>query len=384
MSDRLYNCDFSGSKIYELDTSTRVDISSGGVSVTSGPSGIGGIAARLYYTNLITDKNYEIDPDTLSAINTVNSMGNNPRGIGGTEDRLYHCDDQTNKLYELDIDTLADLSSGGVTGPLTGPFNDTVNANGIGGTIDRVYYIDPSSNGGVYEMDPDTLAVINGEVSVTDSQGTGIGGITDDLFYCGRSGDVTYELDLDTLAEIGSSVSTPGSDPYGIGGIFPEPYTINDISVSVNVDELDLTQRVIPDNINISVYFDDTFVTPFIIEEISISTTIDNVILDYPFVDGEEVLVSTTIENVVLDTILPFEELLISSSIEQVLLKVENLIVDDIWIKTLLDTSKMGITLEINDMLSNINTDNVDISFYEFFEGNVSFAVRKPKIKVIN
>ena len=38
---------------------------------------------RLYHCDAAADKNYELNPDTLAAINTVTSPSGNPSGIGG-------------------------------------------------------------------------------------------------------------------------------------------------------------------------------------------------------------------------------------------------------------------------------------------------------------
>ncbi len=51
-------------------------------------AGGGGVVAsggRLYHCDFGTDKNYELDPDTLAVINTVSSPSSNPFGIGGTK-----------------------------------------------------------------------------------------------------------------------------------------------------------------------------------------------------------------------------------------------------------------------------------------------------------
>ena len=40
---------------------------------------------RLYACDFYGKRNYELNPDTLVAINTVTSQGTEPSGIGGTK-----------------------------------------------------------------------------------------------------------------------------------------------------------------------------------------------------------------------------------------------------------------------------------------------------------
>ena len=108
--DRLYHCDSSADKIYELNIDTKASISNVS-SPGAAPYGVGGINDRLYHCDYSSDKNYELNIDTLATINTVSSPSSRPSGIGGISNRLYHCDAISDKIYELNIDTKASISN---------------------------------------------------------------------------------------------------------------------------------------------------------------------------------------------------------------------------------------------------------------------------------
>ena len=137
---------------------------------------------RLYYCDSDTDKIYELNLNTFEVINTADSPASSPNGIGGISNRLYHC-------------------------------NNNILARKV------------------YELNPDTLAVIK---AVNCDYPSGIGGISNRLFYCDDVIDRIHELDPETLTII-KSADAPGSNPTGVGGTKQAPILkINSILGATN------------------------------------------------------------------------------------------------------------------------------------------------------
>ncbi|MCG8541250.1 MAG: hypothetical protein MJA82_15140 [Clostridia bacterium] len=220
-ANRLYHCN-SGNPAtnYELNSDTLAIINAAG-SPSISPSGIGGIGGRLYNSDDSSDEIYELNPNTLAAINTVRF--NNTTGIGGIRDRLYSCVLETNRMYELNPNTVI---------AILGAFTPSNNAGGIGGIVDRLYHCDRSVNE-IYELNPDTLTVIN-TVSSPSFSSSGIGGINNRLYHCDFYSDKMYELNPDTLAII-NTVSAPNTGPRGIGGM----KTFNNLIIKTKIKKLE-------------------------------------------------------------------------------------------------------------------------------------------------
>ena len=217
ISEKLYACDIIAQRLYEIDPDTLANLSGSGVDTPDWfPAGIGGNSRTIFLCTGYSDKFFELDIDTLANLSGsgVSTPSGSPTGVGGTEDRLYHCDNYTDKLYEIDPDTLANLSGLGVSSPSTAP-------SGIGGINNRIYCCDTDSHK-LYELDVDTLANLSGSgVSSPSTYPNGIGGMNNRLFHC--DADITdklYEIDPDTLANLsGLGVNAPNTDVSGIGGI---------------------------------------------------------------------------------------------------------------------------------------------------------------------
>ena len=201
-TDRLYHCDVHSKKIYELNPNTLAVIKTVNSPGTD-PRGIGGIYDRLYHSDYASSRVYELNPSTLAVISsTVTAKGFND--IGGTSKRLYG---SSGVVYELNRNTLVIIKS------------DAKNSSGIGGILNRLYvsnvdaYVDTIS-----EINPDTFAVIKTVTISGDPYG--MGGISNRVYYT-RSYITTYELNEvnpDTLAVI-NTVNSPSTYPHGIGGV---------------------------------------------------------------------------------------------------------------------------------------------------------------------
>ena len=114
---------------------------------------------RLYHCDYSSDKIYELDPDTLLPINTVNTPSTYPYGVGGTATRLYHCDITSSNLYELDTDTLLPINT--VNTPSTYP-------TGVGGTKEngtvltrRIIIQKATYNGLTFNLDSPVIDTIS-------------------------------------------------------------------------------------------------------------------------------------------------------------------------------------------------------------------------------
>jgi len=217
IAERLYACDITAQRLYEIDPDTLANLSGYGVESPDWfPAGIGGNAQKLYLCTGSSDKFFELDTDTLANLSGsgVSTPSAAPGGVGGTDSRLYHCDSDASKLYEIDPDTLANLSGSGVASPSTSP-------TGIGGINNKIYCCDRDSDK-LYEIDPDTLANLSGVgVSSPSTYPNGIGGMNDRLFHCDADAtDKLYEIDPDTLANLsGVGINAPSTNVAGIGGI---------------------------------------------------------------------------------------------------------------------------------------------------------------------
>ncbi len=216
---RLFACDSSADKVYEIDPDTLVVINTSTTTYTGSPSGVGGIIDRLYMVNQTNDTIYELDPDTLTSINSRAFTNATQYGIGGTATKLYTNDDFAGSegIYEINPNTLeygtrynqADQSPRGIGGTYDRLFSTGINGN----VIDRIF-----------EHDTSTLTVI----STTTFSPTGwtsylirdIGGINSRLYVVRSDTDRIYEIDPDTKTVLNSSSqSVIGTSPIGVGGM---------------------------------------------------------------------------------------------------------------------------------------------------------------------
>jgi hypothetical protein len=122
------------------------------------------------------------------------------------EDRLFLVDDAADSYYELDLDTLLVIN-----GPVSaGSFLHS----GMGCVGERLYACQGNN---VVELNLDTLAVINGPTATGFSVG-GIGGTATQLNINDDTNNLTKTVNKDTLA-VGSPQGGDGLNfPTGIGG----------------------------------------------------------------------------------------------------------------------------------------------------------------------
>ena len=78
----LYHCDIDTDKIYELDTTTKLELSQAS-SPSALPMGIGGISGKLYHCDYSSKKIYELDASTKLELSQASSPSYDPYGIGG-------------------------------------------------------------------------------------------------------------------------------------------------------------------------------------------------------------------------------------------------------------------------------------------------------------
>lgn len=215
---RLFACDSSADKAYEIDVDTLVVLNTSTATYTGAPSGIGGITGRLFMLENINDVYYELDPDTLVSLNSTSRSTSAEYGTGGTATKLYvNQDSGTVGIYEVNPDTLAYGTR----------YNQAdTSPRGMGGTSDRLFSTGTGGNviDRIYEHDTSTLAVI----ATYTFQPTGytvglikdIGGTNTRLYITRSDLDRIYELDPDTCNIINSSSqSVIGGSPAGVGGI---------------------------------------------------------------------------------------------------------------------------------------------------------------------
>lgn len=174
---------------------------------------------RLYHTDANTKKIYELNPDTLEVMRSVDSAFGTPDSIGGGWDgskmRLFHTDGAIKRIYELNPDTLMSIKSGNSIHSMP---------TGIGGGWDgeklRLYHVD-SSIRRTYELNTETLQVINTGKSYKGKV-TGIGGGWDGgrlrLFLVSNEVLNIYELNLYTLQHIRGDIGGGVAFPRDVGG----------------------------------------------------------------------------------------------------------------------------------------------------------------------
>jgi len=204
-ADRLYHCSRNPNNLFELNPDTLEAINTA-ASPSNDSLGIGGIIGRLYHCGKDPGLLYELNPDTLGVINTASGPAASAYGIGGMASRLYHCEREYDRLHELNPDTFFVINY--AASPRDYP-------TGIGGIADRLYHCDSDAHT-LYELNPDTLGVIN-NVVFPAAYTYGIGGIANRLYHCCRDANNLYELNPDTL-EVINIVAGPSTYATGIGG----------------------------------------------------------------------------------------------------------------------------------------------------------------------
>jgi hypothetical protein len=126
--------------------------------------------------------------------------------ISYSDGRVYAIQtESTDYVYELNPDTLAVINTR--SGNIGGLF-------GAGGLKNRAFYVDASSDHG-YEINMDTLATLVSFASGYTSP-SGIGGTEDRLYTCDMSKQYIYEFNPTTLAKI--DYYDLNYTPYGVGG----------------------------------------------------------------------------------------------------------------------------------------------------------------------
>lgn len=160
ISSRIFMSEDSG-WIYELNPNTLEAINSNW-GLGSDIGGVGGTNSKLFYTEYDKDEYRELNPDNLTIIRSVSSIGYQSRGIGGTLNNLFSVDTTMAVFFEISPETLLEIRE--VSRP-----NYITN---IGGTGKRLF---ASKSGIIIEFNPFTLSIIR----TVDSSvaGDGIGGI---------------------------------------------------------------------------------------------------------------------------------------------------------------------------------------------------------------
>jgi hypothetical protein len=213
---RLFACDYSLDKAYEIDPDTLVVLNTSTTTYTGTPYGIGGIIDRLFMVENTNDMLYELDPDTLVSLDSASRLATRA-GVGGTATKLYLNDDFAGAegIWEVNPNTL--LYS-------TKYAQSNVTPRGIGGTYDRLFSTGTSGGDYIYEHNTSTLAVTS--TTLFQPAGYTAGGIrdiggTNTRLYIVRSDlDRIYEIDPDTKTILNSSsASVIGGSPAGVGGI---------------------------------------------------------------------------------------------------------------------------------------------------------------------
>jgi hypothetical protein len=215
---RLFACDYSLDKAYEIDPDTLVVLNTSTATYAGTPYGIGGVIDRLYLLENTNNNTYELDPDTLTSINSRNrAIATSRAGIGGTATKLYLCDDTTGYLgiWEINTSTLNYVTQ--YTQPNATP-------RGVGGTYDRLFSTGTSGGDYIYELNTSTLSVINSGLFTPTGYTNGgirdIGGTNTRLYVVRSDLDRIYEIDPDTFSILNSSSqSVIGGSPAGVGGI---------------------------------------------------------------------------------------------------------------------------------------------------------------------
>lgn len=170
---------------------------------------------RLYHGDITTGNLYELNISSLSLIKTVSAPMSSPTGIGGIIERLWYTDSQEN-VVELNPDTLVNISSNG------GYANNDL--TGIGGMNERLYLCGKSPYE-LYEINTTNSAIINTAPSPSGAGPSGIGGISNRVYHVDSVTDKVYELNPDTLVQIKTVTSPPGGGVSGIGGVSNQLYS---------------------------------------------------------------------------------------------------------------------------------------------------------------
>ena len=152
IENRLYGQTYHPGEVYEL-TKGLVILKTH--NVPSKWDGLGGIKNHLFAgdESQAPSRIHEINPDNVIILRTVFTPGGGQdiEGIGGTKERLYFLDAaRVNKLYELNPNTLTTINSRNVVS-----FHD----GAVGGTSLRVFMVKNNTKT-IHEINPDTLASI--------------------------------------------------------------------------------------------------------------------------------------------------------------------------------------------------------------------------------
>ncbi|MFC1916957.1 hypothetical protein ACFLX1_02380 [Chloroflexota bacterium] len=197
---RLFMVDGNTSHIVELDPDNGAVLNSFSTPYPSseGPDGLAYCNGRMFFTadhegpDHLVELIYEVNPDNGDVINSFPAPGDAIDALGLSCNRLFALDyEEADTIYVLNPDTGETIAVLDHEPPLVGgaTFAGTRNSLFISGPAD-----DSST---IYELNPETAAVINSFEVDIDTWGLGFSSSRNTLFI-GEGGPLTiYEVDPD-------------------------------------------------------------------------------------------------------------------------------------------------------------------------------------------
>lgn len=210
--NRLYTGSDQADNWHELNPDTLVKINTVATTSFESPKDMGGVDSRLF--GVSSNNVREYNPDTLVSINVnavpISTVTTGCGGASGLQE-LYLSRSNANNVWEVGLDSLVVITT------FSPPGGSEFVAVGGTKSNNRMYSQNRTTDL-YYEQQLDFSAVINSG-AVGQLEPTGVGGMGVRLFGCTQASEFYYEINPDTLGVINSLADPDSGRPDAMGGI---------------------------------------------------------------------------------------------------------------------------------------------------------------------